>query len=132
MGTHAMGPNMAPATCENCGQHLATGEGLVYEVWDYPWDGSDGEGSIMQMMDRYTICQHATDCARRVVEHGTNLQALRQVARDREHLGEMATQARAILNEWAAWQREEARTDDLCAREDGWGVIGGPRGGYRE
>lgn len=129
MGTHAKGPNTQLATCENCGQQLAAGEGLVYEVWDYPWDGSDGEGSITQMVDRYTICQMATDCARRVVAQGTNLRALRQVARDYENLGELATQAREILNEWAAWRREEARTADLVAREDGWGVIGGPRGG---
>lgn len=120
------GANTKPATCRDCGQSLAAGQGLTYESWGYPWDGSDTEGSIMVVLDSYTICQCRTDCARRVVEQGTNLQALRAVARDGENLGNLATEARAILQTWAELAQAQAVTDDLVARESGWGVIGGP------
>jgi len=124
MKTHLEGKNTKPAVCRNCGQPLAPREGLVYEVWGYPWDGSDTEGSITEMLDSYAICIFATDCAERVVERGTNLRALRRIASDRENLGELADRARQILREWSDLAQAEAHTADLVAREDGWGAIG--------
>lgn len=128
MGTHAKGQNTRKATCRDCDRRLEPGEGLVYEVWDYPWDGSDAEGSIMKKLESYTICQNRTICARRVVEQGNNIEVLRRIARDYENLGELATEAKRILAEYRDVVLGIARANDAAAREGGWGVIGGPRG----
>ena len=122
--------NQYAGTCRNCGARVEPGEGWLYAFSYYDWDNSDEDvqGSILQT--RHEVgCYNATDCAQRVVEQGTNLRALREVAGNYEHLGELATQARAILHEWAEITQTKAITADLVAREAGWGVIGGPRGG---
>lgn len=69
--------NDKQATCIDCGHVLKPGEGLVEH---------DG-----------IRCQNRTQCARRVVRNGTNARALKEVARDYEHLGTLATQARQKL-----------------------------------
>lgn len=69
--------NEVPATCVDCGCTLKPGQGLVER---------DG-----------TRCQNRTQCARRVVRNGNNRRALKEVAKDYEHLGNLATQARQLL-----------------------------------
>lgn len=128
MSTHNMGPNRTTEYCHNCGEELNPGQGTTYERWGYPWNGSDTEGSVQVCQDRYTVCMMATDCARRVVERGSDIWALRQVAADYENLGDLATQARAILGEWRDTMQAIARGEDMAAREDGYGAIGGCRG----
>lgn len=124
MGTHSEGANTHPAMCRECGQHLEAGQGVVFSVWGYPWDGSDTEGSIMEELERYAVCYNATECARRVVAQGTNVAALRRIAADAENLGDLATQASAILGEYRLWANEQAIAADLVAREAGYGAIG--------
>ena len=128
MHTYNEGQNTKPAVCRECGQPLDAGDGIVYSVWGYPWDGSDGEGSITKELSRYTICQNATQCAERVVAHGTNTGALRVIASDRENLGDLASQAQAILVEIAEMHQKMMLGEDLTAREAGYGAIGGYRG----
>jgi hypothetical protein len=128
MSTYATGANRKPGICRDCGEHLANGEGSAFEVWDYPWDGSDTEGSVTQLMDSYMVCADVTECARRVVTQGTNVQALKRIARDHENLGELANQAKAILHDYAELSRQQAITADLVAREQGYGAIGGYHG----
>lgn len=128
MSTYNEGPNTKPTTCRECGAPLPPGTGIVFSVWGYPWDGSDGEGSITQGLARYTICQHATQCAARAVERGTNVAALQRIARDRENLGDLAAQAATILHEYSQLAQDKAHTADLVAREAGCGAIGGYRG----
>lgn len=123
MKTYYTGENEGEGKCRECGAVLNIGEGLAYETWGYPWDGSDTEGSITECLDTYMICQDRTDCARRVVGQGTNLAALRRVASDYENLGTLATQACEILAEWSEYARELAHTNDLIARENGYGGI---------
>jgi hypothetical protein len=96
----------------------------VYEVWGYPWDGSDDEGSISKCLERYMLCVQAGDCAARVVAYGSNVLALRRIARDYENLGELANQARAALHDIAEMAQQQAITADLVAREHGYGAIG--------
>lgn len=69
--------NDKKATCIDCGHVLKPGEGLVEH---------DG-----------IRCQNRTQCARRVVRNGDNRRALKEVAKDYENLGNLATQARGIL-----------------------------------
>ena len=123
MKTYCEGANKSTGSCRNCGQQLGIGEALTYEVWGYPWDGSDTEGSVTRCLETYIVCNQATDCARRVVEQGTNMAALRRVASDYENLGQLAVQARNILGEWSELAQEIAHTDDLVAREQGYGGI---------
>ena len=104
--------------CKYCG---AT-ENLL-PVWDYDWDSSDDTALSEKRVMGHT-CRNVTECATRIVEQGDNIEGLRMVASDYEHLGELATQAHAILHEWAELARAEAHTADLVARENGYGAIG--------
>ena len=124
MGTHSEGANKHSAMCRECGQQLDAGQGVVFSRWDYPWDGSDTEGSIMEELERYAVCHNATECALRVVAQGTNVVALRRIAADAENLGDLATQANAILGEYRLWANEQAIAAELVAREAGYGAIG--------
>lgn len=63
--------------CVDCDAVLKPGQGLVER---------DG-----------VRCQNRTQCARRVVRNGDNRRALKEVAKDYENLGNLATQARGIL-----------------------------------
>jgi len=124
MSTHREGANTHQATCRDCGQHLEPGQGIVFSVWGYPWDGSDGEGSITAELERYTLCLYRGPCVERIVAQGTNLAALRTVAQDYENFGDLATQARRILAEYRQLAIDQARAEELAAREDGYGAIG--------
>jgi hypothetical protein len=93
-------------------------------VWGYPWDGSDTEGSISQELERYAVCQNATQCAERVVHHGTNIAALKRITSDRENLVDLAGTAAQILREYSQLAQAQAHTADLVARESGYGAIG--------
>ncbi len=125
MSTHSEGKNTHPATCRDCGQALGAGQGVVFSVYGYPWDGSDGEGSITVELERYTLCYNATECAERIVERSTNVRALRQVAADSENCSfELRARARRALADIAQLARDRAVSDDLAAREMGYGAIG--------
>lgn len=118
-------PNQKPGYCRDCNSRLEPGQGILVEISYYDWDNPDSDvaGSILQC--RYEVCcQNATQCARRVVEQGTNTAALRHIARDFEHLGELANQAKAILAEYAELAQQQAVANDLAAREAGYGAIG--------
>lgn len=131
MATYSEGNNTHAAVCRDCGQKLNGGEGIVYSVWDYDWDDpdTDAQGSITVEMERYTLCYHATECAERVIEQGTNITALRSIVRDREnHNDDMIARARAILAEYSGIRQEQMHGADLAAREAGWGAIGGYHG----
>jgi len=123
--THTSRTNRYPDTCRDCGRNLEPGEGLLVEISFYDWDHPDPDvqGSIPQVQWEVE-CPHRTDCARLVVEQGTRLEPLRRVASDYENLGQLAVQARQILREWSALAQEIAHTDDLVAREQGYGGIG--------
>jgi hypothetical protein len=131
MGTHHEGKNTQPALCRDCEQQLSVGEGIVYSVWDYDWDDpdTDAQGSITVEMERYTLCENATECAERIVERGTNIAALRKIVQDRENYdAELRTRAREILVEYSRTAQELARGADMAAREAGYGAIGGYHG----
>jgi len=131
MGTTFTGrPNLYAGECRDCGSHLNPNEGLLVAISYYDWDNPDSDvaGSIMET--RYEVrCTYRTECAERVVTRGTNLQALREVARDYENLGHLATEAQHVLAEYTELAYQQARTADLVAREAGYGVIGGPAHG---
>lgn len=122
--------NQYSGHCRNCGVLVEPGDGLLVRVSYYDWDNPDEDiaGSILQT--RWDVeCMSATDCARRVIDRGTNLSALRAIAADYDNLGDLAERAQAILVEWSRLYQQIAITDDLVARETGWGVIGGRHGG---
>lgn len=124
---HNEGHNTEASRCRDCGTDLEPGEGIVFSWWGYPWDGSDTEGSIMQELDRYTVCVHHTHCAERIVAQGRNVAALLEVAADYENLGDLALKARAILDDWATLGRQQAEAAGAAARETGYGAIGSGR-----
>lgn len=128
--THFEGNNATPGTCRECGKALEIGEGCTYSVWGYDWDDpdTDAQGSISVELARYTVCQHATRCAERVVERGTYIPALRRVASGTEYSIELRDKARAILAEYAELHQAMQMGEDLTAREAGYGAIGGYRG----
>lgn len=113
--------------CRRCGAEAP--ERGLREIRGYDWDavdrGDDDEMTLSVMVTLGYECRWVTDCARRVVEQGTNVVALRAVARDYENLGELATQAREILRQLSRMSQEVARAEDAAAREMGYGVIGG-------
>ena len=92
-------------------------------ITDYDWDSDDDDALSISRVVGYE-CANVTDCARRIVEQGTNLEGLRMVAGDSENLGDLAIQARGILREWSQLAQAEAHTADLVARENGYGAIG--------
>lgn len=107
-------------TCKNCG--TAGGEfGLTTEGYqDYDQDPDEVYGySAIR-----TVCTNWTHCATQIVEQGHNVTALKLVARDYENLGELATQAKSILNEMREDARNQARWGDMEAAENGRGGIG--------
>jgi len=108
-------------TCKWCG---GQGDefGLI-EIWGYDWDSDDDTALSVQRVIGHQ-CANRTHCARQVVAQGDNVGALRIVAADYEHLGELATQAREILSHWAQLYREIAEADEASAREHGYGAIG--------
>lgn len=131
MATYFEGNNTEPARCRDCGRELKAGEGVVYSLWDYDWDDpdTDAQGSITVELERYTLCENATECAERVVERGTNIAALRKVAQDYENCNdELIARARAILAEYSRTMQDLAHSADLAARESGYGAIGGYHG----
>lgn len=128
MSTHYEGRNKKRCTCRDCGASLEPGAGVEYAKYGYPWDGSDEEGSITVKLSSYALCYNATECAERVVANGTNIAALKMVARDHENCNaELRAQAAAILNQYRQLAHEQAVAADLAARESGYGVIGGRR-----
>ena len=132
MTTYFEGGNQHPARCRDCGQELATGEGVEYSVWGYDWDDpdTDTQGSITVELSRYTLCYNATECAEHVVERGTNIAALRRVAQDYENCNdELIARARAALVEYSRIMQGLAHGADMAVREAGWGAIGGGRHG---
>lgn len=132
MATYHEGNNAQPTTCRDCGRQLGVGKGIVYSVWDYDWDNPDtnAQGSITVEMERYTLCDNATECAERVIQNGTNIAALRAIVADRENYNEdMITRARAILVDYSRLMQDQAHAADLAAREAGYGAIGGYHGG---
>jgi len=130
---HAGRTNRYSDICRDCGRTLEPGEGFLVEISYYDWDHPDPDiqGSIPQI--RWEVeCPQRTDCARRVVAQGVNLEALRRVARDYENLGKLAIRAKAILRQWSEMTQEQAHTDDLVAREQGYGSIGSLHWRYDE
>ena len=101
----------------------------MIETWGYPWDGSDTEGSITELLSTDAECVMATDCARRVVAQGHNVKALRAIARDTENMyADIVAGARQALANLSKLAQEQAHTADLVAREAGYGAIGDHRG----
>jgi hypothetical protein len=110
-------------TCKFCG---STGDSFgLLEIRDYDWDSDDDDALSVSRVVGHR-CANVSDCARRIVEQGTNVEGLRMVAADRENMGDLADQARQILREMSELAQQIARSQDLAAREAGWGAIGGP------
>lgn len=107
--------------CQDCG---TDGDAMgLMPIWGYDWESDDDTALSIQQIVGHR-CVNGSYCAERVVASGTNAQALGQVARNYENVGDLATQARTILRDWAELSREIARADDAAAREDGWGAMG--------
>jgi hypothetical protein len=110
--------------CKWCGESTEK----MLDITGYDWDAAE-RGDEMALSIQRVLghqCANRTACARRIVAQGTNVEALRMVAQDYENLGQLAVQAREILNEYAELSRQIARHQDQTARENGWGAIGGP------
>ena len=120
-----MNTNTSPTTCHNCGRQIEVGQGIVKEIWDYPWDGSDTEGSIMQCIARYTICMYATECASHAADYSTDPVVLRQIASDVENLdADIRNRAAAALDDLREIARQTAIREEELMRESGYGAIG--------
>lgn len=117
---------MTQKTCTYC--NTTGGEdGLMtehYQDYDQDPDEMYGYDAIR------TVCTNWTYCARQIIEQGHNVAALKMVASDYENLGELATQAKTVLNELRELAREQAHWADLEAAEDGHGFGIGAGGGY--
>lgn len=126
-------PNRYSANCRDCGKLLQPGEGLLVEISEYPWDGSDTEGSVAETHYEVRCNDPDWGCEKRVIENCHSVRRLKEMANNRRDYGIYADQARQALAELAELSRQQAITKDLVAREHGWGGIGGYRGsGYNE
>lgn len=125
--------NTQPVTCSNCGQTAQPGDAYRVENWDYPWDGSDMEGSVTQMLDFWYEHPLSIACLKAACESGHNLDFLRSVARGSDGTAEFGPtwreMARQAYNEEVGFNREiaemQAKQEDDSLREAGFGVIGG-------
>lgn len=109
--------------CKWCGSGAG---GNLFPITGYDWEAEergDEDALSFKIILGYQ-CLNATECAQRVVQQGTNIEALQRIAHDQENLGELATQARGILQSWAEMAHAEAKSADLVAREQGWSAIG--------
>lgn len=125
MSTEYTGRNTKQAVCRDCGAVVNAGEGCQYEMWGYPWDGSDTEGSVSQLLDSWVTCGDFGPCHDRTIEQGTNVEALRRIVKTT--LPQWAKRAEKALSEIVRIRQQQAVAADLAAREAGWGTIGGPR-----
>lgn len=116
--------NTHACTCRACGVELKPGQGIEIAVRWHDWDNPD-EGAQGQYESEFVYeCEYATDCARRIVASGDNVEALLKIARNYENLGDLAIQARQILSEISTMHQQMAKADDAVARENGYGAIG--------
>jgi len=107
--------------CQMCGERNP--EFGFTEITGYDWDSDDEMAtSVSQVLGHR--CASRPDCARRVIASGYSIEALHEIAYDRENLGELADQARQVIHELAEAYREIARGEDMAARENGYGAIG--------
>ena len=105
--------------CRNCG---AT-EGLIAISDGYDWDSNNELASCVPQTIH--ICEMAGECADRVIEQGSNIEALGAIARDTEnYFAEQVAAARERIHEMSELAQAVARGDDAAAREQGYGAIG--------
>lgn len=130
--------NTRPEICHNCGTKLKPGQGYRVEEWDYPWDGSDTEGSITELMVTWYEEPVGVECMKRCAANGHNLEFLRDFATGKRKAGhepfakEWRDIARSAYNAHVKGDRELAdmiaRGEEGAMREAGWGGIGGSQG----
>jgi len=130
--------NGAMETCHSCGGEMQPGEGYLVEEWDYPWDGSDTEGSITEKMDEWYEHPSGVECLKTACRTGNNLDYLLWWARGcpESGFGKCAKQwsdmARDAYNAHRKGERELAemiaRGEEGALRESGWGGLAGSRG----
>ncbi len=139
MSIHYEEMTTKPQTCHNCGGTIESGWGSRVEEWGYPWDGSDGEGSITEKLNEWYECALGRRCIEAACQSGVNLTFLRGIATgqitmdtDRPFPTDMRETARLAYNKFAGQNRTLREALDSQAdgamREAGFGAIGGGRG----
>ena len=123
--------NTSPAACRNCGMMARPGQLVRGERWDYDWDNpdEDAQGSIQVLMESWWEHPAARiECIEESLRMGHNYEFIRAVAQDNSQPTDVRERARTAYNEMVEAMRGIARANDLAARENGYGVSGGPRG----
>lgn len=119
--------NKTPETCRRCGAKIEARDGLQVVIFWTDWDDPDPDAQGQRKYDHEWVCRVLNGCVERVLDSGSNIEALRWIATDlREFTGSGWSQkAQSALNEIAGIKTELDHQADLEARERGWGAIGG-------
>lgn len=119
--------NTKPEICRRCGENIEPNDGLQVVISWTDWDDPDPDAQGQRKYGNEWVCAVLNGCVERVLDGGSNIEALRWIATDlQEWTGPRWSQrAQAILNEIAGVQADLDRQADLVARERGWGAIGG-------
>jgi hypothetical protein len=119
--------NQTLETCRRCGEQIQPSDGLQIVISWTDWDDPDPDAQGQRKYDYEWVCAVLNGCVKRILDSGSNIEALRWIATDlREFTGEgWSRRAQVILNEIAGVKTEIDYQADLDARERGWGAIGG-------
>lgn len=133
MSIHHEERNTKPQTCHNCGGTIEPMRGQRVEEWDYPWDGSDTEGSIARKLGEWHVHFDGDEgCMKAACASGHNLDFLRGLAHNSDLSQTWRDMARTAYNAHIKGNRELAemiaRGEEGAMREAGWGGIGGSQG----
>lgn len=107
--------------CKFCGGD-GGGFGLL-PITDYDFDSDDEMASSVKHTVGYR-CTSVSDCARRAVELGNPEGLAMVIETGREYLGGLVDEALRVRRAFSELAQSAAHTDDLVARENGYGVIG--------
>ncbi len=125
------GTNTVVVRCAHCGADCAAGTAQHYEEWGYNWDDDDedAQGSVQVKLNEWWQHPVGPECVREAIRTGHNDQWLASILRDERIPADLRDEARETLRRTAEVSQSVARANDAAAREQGWGVIGRPRGG---